>query len=71
MLKKFPLMGFKSQSETYRAAHVSQRLLGPLHSALLHTDGERSHDMTAELHRDPTALQQRTGNNSAMKNSKK
>lgn len=49
---------------TYRAAHVSQGLLGSAHSLLPRADGKRSHNVTAEFHRDATALRQSTGDES-------
>jgi len=67
MSKKLPIVKSEEQGRAYRAAHVSQRLLSPLGSARLHADGERSHDVTAELHRDATALQHRAGRDSAAK----
>ena len=44
-------------TSAYRAAHVGQRLLGPLHPCALGADGESPHYVTAELHRDATALE--------------
>lgn len=44
--------------ETHRTAHVSQGLLRPLHSAPSHADRKRSHNVTAELHRNTATLQE-------------
>lgn len=56
-----PRTDVRSKSETYGAAHVSQGLLSSAHSLLPHADGKRSHNVTAEFHRDATALQQSAG----------
>lgn len=48
-----------AEGSTYGAAHMSQGFLRPLHSVRLHADGKRSHNVTAELHGDSTALEKK------------
>ena len=49
-------LGGCREGATYRAAHVRQGFLRPLHPVVLHADGEGAHNVTAELHRDTAAL---------------
>lgn len=56
-LSLLPCTDVRGKGQTYRAAHVSQGLLSSAHSLLPHADGKCSHNVTAEFHRDATALQ--------------